>query len=122
MLEITKVLVISDEIAEYKNIKNILEPLDSFELNYSNSLEYNSCYYDLVIADLDSFNDYSEKEILKSIKQNNTRAGIVFFKGIENNNKVKKLGGINFLPKPVGQSQLIECIYQTILEDISKIL
>ncbi len=65
MLDIMKMLVVSSEKSEYENIRNILNPLKAFELNYANNIECNSSDYDLIIADLDSFNNYREMEILK---------------------------------------------------------
>lgn len=122
MLDITKVLVISNELSEYENIKNILEPLKAFELSYGNSLERSDYCYDIVIADLDLFNDFSETEIFEKLKQVNNKVSIIFMKSIKNSNSIKELEGINILAKPVRESRLIECIYQTILEDLSEIL
>lgn len=122
MLDIIKVLIISNEISEYQNIRTILDPLNAFELNYANDIEYNACYYDLIIADLDSFKDCREIEVFEKLKQANDKASIIFMKSIKDANSIKGLEGSTVLDKPVIESKLIECIYQTIIDNVSKIL
>ena len=122
MLDIMKVLIISNEISEYQNIRTILNPLKAFELNYANDIEHNACYYDLIIADLDSFNDCREIEVFEKLKQANDKASIIFMKSIKDSNSVKGLEGITVLDKPATELRLIECIYKTIIKDIYEAL
>ena len=122
MLDIMKMLVISSEKSEYENIRNMLYPLKAFELNYANNIECNSSDYDLIIADLDSFNNYREMEVFKKIKKFNNKASIIFIKSIKDSSSIKRIGRITVLEKPVTESRLIECIYKTVIEDVSEIL
>ena len=122
MLDIMKMLVVSSEKSEYENIRNILNPLKAFELNYANNIECNSSDYDLIIADLDSFNNYREMEILKKVKKSNNKASVIFIKSIKDNNSIKRIGRTTVLGKPVTELKLIECIYKTIIENVSEIL
>ena len=99
-----------------ENIRSILNPLKAFELNYANNIECNPSDYDLIIADLDSFNNYKEIEILEKAKRSKNKASSIFIKSIKDNNLIKKIGRITVLGKPITELKLIECIYKTIIE------
>lgn len=122
MLNIIKMLVISSEKSEYENIRNILKPLNAFELNYANNIEYDFSDYDLIIADLDSFNNYREMEIFKKIKKSNNKASIIFIKSIKDSNSIKRIDRTTVLGKPVTESRLIESIYKIVIENVCEIL
>ena len=50
------------------------------------------------------------------------KASIIFMKSIKDSNSVKGLEGITVLDKPATESRLIECIYKTVVENVSEIL
>lgn len=77
MLDITKILVISNEISDYERIKSILDSLNFFQLDYQTNIKRENNHYDFIIADLDSIDESDESKVVDSLKQVYKRSNII---------------------------------------------
>ncbi|WP_025640766.1 hypothetical protein [Schnuerera ultunensis] len=121
MLDITKVLVISNEISEYERIKSTLDSLKFFQLDYQTDLKREGNYYDFVIADLDSLDGPDELKIIGNLKQTYRRSNIILIGGTKEGHLSKTQKGMTVLSKPISEVELLECLFNAILEEVSSI-
>ena len=121
MLDITKVLVISNEISEYERIKSILDSLNFFQLDYQTNIKRENNHYDFIIADLDSIDESDESKVVDSLKQVYKRSNIILL-GKKNEVYLSKTQkGIPILSKSILEVELLEYLFNTILEEVSNI-
>lgn len=116
MEEKIKLLVIEDEKKEYYKIKNILNPLNSFELFYGKSSKEIK-NKDLVLIDLD-LKIENPLKVYKETKKINKNAG-VFFMGRKN--KID-LDNRVLVSKPIYEKDLIDSILNIMLSEYLKVI
>lgn len=121
MLDVTKVLVISNEISEYQRIKSILDSLNFFQLNHQTVLKREDNYYDFVIVDLDSLDGHDELKTTDNLKLIYRRSNIILIGGTKEShfNRIQK--GMTILSKPISEVELLEYLFNAILEEVSSI-
>lgn len=121
MLDITKILVISNEISDYERIKSILDSLNFFQLDYQTNIKRENNHYDFIIADLDSIDESDESKVVDSLKQVYKRSNIILL-GKKNEVYLSKTQkGIPILSKSILEVELLEYLFNTILEEVSNI-
>jgi hypothetical protein len=121
MLEKIKILVVSSLMAEYKNIKGILNPLKAFELDYTNNIRDDGNNYDFIILDLDSIQEDKAKGVLDVFTESNCKSKIILISSIEKGTlitKTKKSDDLIILPKSTLKDNLIDCIYKLIIQGV----
>lgn len=121
MLNITKVLVISKEISEYERIKRTLSSLKFFQLDYETHIKREANYYDFVIADLNSLDGPDESKIIDNLIQAYRRSTIILLGERQEGYLNKRQRKIPILSKPISEVELLECIFNAILEEVSSI-
>ena len=121
MLHKIKILIVSNFILEYEKIKEILNPLNCFSLDYTNKLKFNGANYDFIILDLDSIGEYKVKGVLDEFIKNNYKSKTILISSIEKSTLItsaEKLDNLTILPKSTLKDNLIDSIYELIIQDI----
>ena len=121
MLDIIKILVISDEKPMYEEIKEILEPLNFCKLDYETTISNMDRLYDFVIVDMDFINEHSEVSFFLKLKLTYNKAKIILIKTVKEKDLSIKQQEVHILSKPISANELLECLFNLLLEEVSNI-